>query len=76
MTEKLTQMLLAFESEHIWINENRETLLERYADLWIAVHNKQVVASDPDLAALLSKLPDPAHTCIEFITREVLEMVL
>ena len=34
------------------------------------------MASGPDLAGLLSKLSDPAHTCVDFITRESLEMVL
>lgn len=73
---QITDMLLSFEADHIWVNKNRETLLEQYADQWIGVKNGQVIASDPDLEGLLSKLPDPAHTCVEFITREPLEMVL
>jgi hypothetical protein len=76
MKEQLTDELLAFEADHAWVNENLKTLLEQYADQWIAVKNGQVIASDPDLAGLLSKLSDPAHTCVEFITREPLEMVL
>jgi len=76
MNGQFTNELLAFESDHAWVNENLETLLGQYADQWIAVKNAQVVASDPDLSGLLSKLPDPAHTCVEFITREPLEMVL
>lgn len=76
MKEQLTNQLLAFEADHTWVNENLETLLEQYAEQWIAVKNGQVIASDPDLAGLLSKLPDPAHTCVKFITREPLEMVL
>lgn len=76
MKEQLTDELLAFGADHVWVNENLETLLERYADQWIAVRNGQVIASDPDLPPLLSKLADPAHTCVEFITREPLEMVL
>jgi hypothetical protein len=76
MNGQFTNELLAFEGDHAWVNENLETLLGQYADQWIAVKNGQVVASDPDLSGLLSKLPDPAHTCVEFITREPLEMVL
>lgn len=76
MKEQLTNELLAFEADHLWVNENLGTLLEQYPDQWIAVKNGQVIASDPDLEGLLSKLPDPAHTCVEFITREPLEMVL
>ena len=76
MSNQLTNMLLAFEADHTWVNRNMETLQEQYADQWIAVKDGQVIASDPDLECLLSKLPDPAHTCVEFITREPLEMVL
>ena len=76
MNKQLTDELLAFEADHLWINENLETLLERYADQWIAVRHGQVIANDSDLTGLLSKLPDPAHTCVEFITREPLEMIL
>ena len=76
MDEQLTHKLLAFEADHLWINKNLKTLLEQYAEQWIAVENGQVIASDPDLAVLLSKLSDPTHTCVEFITREPLEMVL
>lgn len=76
MDEQLTEKLLAFEADHLWINENLETLLEQYAEQWIAVENGKVTASDSDLAGLISKLSDPAHTCVEFITREPLEMIL
>jgi len=76
MNNQVTNLLFSFEADHMWINENLARLLEQYVDQWIAVKNGQVLASDPDLAGLLSKLPDPAHTCVEFITRESLEMVL
>ena len=76
MNEQLTSRPLAFEADYVWINENLKTLLEQYAEQWIAVENGQVIAGDPELTGLLSKLPDPAHTCVEFITREPLEMVL
>lgn len=76
MNAQLTNLLLSFEADHLWVNKNLEKLLERYADQWIAVKNGQVIASDPELERLLSKLTDPAYTCVEFITREPLEMVL
>ncbi len=62
MNKQLTDELLAFEADHLWVNENLKTLLEQYADQWIAVKHGQVIAKDPDLTGLLSKLPDPAHT--------------
>ena len=76
MNSQLTNALLAFEADHVWLSQNLGALLELYPDQWIAVKDCKVIASDPDLAGLLSKLPDPAHTCVEFITREPLEMVL
>ena len=76
MAEQLTKEILAFESDHIWVHENFDDLFEKYHDQWIGVKNHQVIASDPDLLRLRDKLPDPTHTCIEFITREHLEMVL
>ncbi len=76
MSENIPQQLLDFENEHIWINDNLPTLLGQYAGQWIAVKGGRVIAGDPNLFNLISKLPDPAHTCIEFITRESMEMVL
>ena len=76
MNKSLDSELRAFEEDHAWVNENLETLLAQYPDQWIAVKNGQVIASDPDLAGLLSKLSNPAYTCVEFITREPLEMVM
>ena len=76
MSNQLTKDLLVFQADHVRINDKVGTLLDRYADQWIAVKGSQVIASDPHLSGLLRKLPDPAHTCVEFITRERLEMVL
>ncbi len=76
MNEKPLEELLAFETDHIWVNDNKEALLKKYADQWIGVKNSQVIASAPDLAGLISILPDPAHTCVEYVTSEPLEMVL
>jgi len=76
MRSQLTKEILAFESDHIWVHENFDDLLKKYPDQWIAVKDHRVIASGPDLSELREKLSDPAHTCIEFVTREHLEMVL
>ncbi|MDP8237567.1 MAG: DUF5678 domain-containing protein [Candidatus Hatepunaea meridiana] len=76
LNETLNDELLTFSSDHLWISDNLETLLEQYSDQWIAVKNCKIIASDPDLEGLMSKLPDPPHTCVEYITREPIEMVL
>lgn len=76
MSDRLTNELRAFEEDHIWVNEHLELLLSQYNEQWIAVKGGRVIASDPDFKSLLKKIPDPAHTCIQFITREPLEMIL
>src|SRR5438105_240287 len=70
MNERLDRELRQFTADHEWIEGNRETLLKQYADQWIAVKDGQVIASDPDLSSLRSRLSDPAHTSIQFLTRE------
>jgi len=76
MNNQFSKELLAFAQDHIWVNEHLESLLEEYAEQWIAVKNRQVIASDVDLMRLREKISDPAHTCIEFVTREPLDMLL
>jgi upstream activation factor subunit UAF30 len=68
--------LAIFTSDHVWIAENRSRLLETYADQWIAVKNKKVIASSPDYEHLLRSQSDPSHLCVQFISREPLEMIL
>lgn len=76
MSSQLSKELRAFAEDHIWVSEHLESLLEEYAEQWIAVRNRQVIASDVDLMHLRKKIPEPAHTCIEFVTHEPLEMLL
>ena len=76
MEENLTEVMRAFEADHVWVSDNLPELLKLYAEQWIAVKNRRVIASDTTLEALRPKVPDPAHTCVGFITLEPLEMVL
>jgi hypothetical protein len=76
MNDRVSKELDALAKDDIWINDHLDLLLNQYAEQWIAVQNEQVIASDPDFHALLKKLPDPGYTCVEFITREPLEMIL
>jgi len=73
---RISEQLLAFEEDRTWIEENLEELLGKYPEQWIAVKNGQVIASAPDFESLLSMVSDPAHTCIGFISKGPLEMVL
>jgi len=76
MEREITDRLRSFEADYVWANENKGTLLKDFNDQWIAVKDKKVIASDPDLNLLLSKISDPSHTYIELITSEPLEMIL
>ncbi|MGA9350973.1 MAG: DUF5678 domain-containing protein [Anaerolineae bacterium] len=76
MSNQLNKELHVFAEDHVWVSDQLESLLDKYGEQWIAVRNRRVIASDPDLMSLLGKLADPAHTCIEFVTREPLEIIL
>jgi hypothetical protein len=76
MFKQLTSKLLEFEADYLWINDNLKDLLKQYTNQWIAVKNGKIIANDPDLDILISKLENPAYTCVEFITSEPLRMVL
>ena len=41
MHEQLTDELLAYEADYLWINENIDILLEKYLNQWIAVKSGQ-----------------------------------
>ncbi len=56
MTDQLTKEILAFESDHIWIDENFDNLLKEYQYQWIGAKNHQVIASQlPFLSAVLAQ---------------------
>lgn len=76
MGNTFSKELAAFAEDHVWVSDHLESLLDMYAEQWIAVKSRRVIASDVDLMRLREKLADPAQTCIEFVTREPLEMVL
>jgi hypothetical protein len=76
MSNQFSKELRAFAEDHKWISDHLESLLNEYAEQWIAVKNRRVIASDVDLMLLREKLADSANTCVEFVTREPLEMLL
>jgi hypothetical protein len=53
---ELTEELRRFAEDHVWVYENREKLLEQYAEQWVSVKNAQVIgsSSDPIPASSLS----------------------
>jgi hypothetical protein len=61
---------LAFEADRAWIAANVTTLVREHAEHWIAVKDGRVIVSAVDLGEMLSRVPDLAHTCIEFINSQ------
>jgi len=76
MSDEMSKRLDDFAADHVWVNENMGALLKGYAEQWIAVKDRKVIASDSDLDLLISRLDDPANTCIECVTREPMVIVL
>lgn len=55
MNSKLTNELLALATDHTWINEDLETLLEQYPDSWIAVKKRDSPGDSRGYASSLRK---------------------
>lgn len=53
---KLHEAAAVFERSRSYIDSNREKLLKRYPNCWIAVHKEQVLAADKDLRGLISTI--------------------
>ena len=70
MTENMVDVIdemAAFEADREWIENHFPTLVEHFADHWIAVKKGALIASEVNLSELLSKVPDIEHSCIEYI---------
>ena len=76
MSTKISKKIRAFASDNIWVHENFDDLYKKYAEQWIAVKNHQVIASDVDFFTLKDKLQDSPRSCIEFITRDPLVIII
>ena len=51
---KLHEAAAVFEHSRSYIDSNREKLLKRYPNCWIAVHEEQVLVADKDLRRLIA----------------------
>jgi hypothetical protein len=58
--------------EYRWISNRRALLAKKYADMYIAVKNKQVLLAEKSVCALLVKLRlsgvDPNCVAVEFVS--------
>jgi len=53
---KLHEAAAVFEHSRSYVDANREKLMERYPNCWIAVHKEQVLAADKDLRRLIGTI--------------------
>lgn len=73
MADPTNDVPSAFKANNRWICENIEKLRQQYNDQWVAVLNKAVVDSGPDLRKLVDRLKSKhstvyAEIAVEFIT--------
>lgn len=59
-----------FRDDSDWLDENFERLLPEYENRWVAVRDCHIIASDPDLDALIAQPPEPGATAIKYIEPE------
>jgi len=76
MPNKTVYPLQDFQNDHLWFHGHRKKLLSTYKNRWVAVQKQKVIDSDKDFEVLCSRLKDPGHTFVEYVTDEPLEMIL
>jgi len=73
-------ILEEFSEDYEWFLKNRNELLPKYTNKWIAIHKKKILNSDNDLTLLLNRLRikgyKPEQILIEFLSREPVEAIL
>jgi len=68
---KLRESAVVFERSRSFIDFNREELLKRYPDCWVAVYKEHVLATDKDLQNLINTIRKSGK-CLEHIAVELL----
>lgn len=80
MSEDLALALAGFNNDFEWFLRNREELLPRYEDKWIAIHGKAILDSHEDLTTLVKRLRakglQPEQVLIQFLSKEPIEAIL
>jgi len=73
-------ILEEFSEDYGWFLKNRNELLPKYTNKWIAIHKKKILDSDNELTPLIKRLRTkglkPEQLLIEFLSREPLEAIL
>jgi len=62
-----------------WFQENYKELAEEYDGMFVAIYNRGVVDSDPDLDTLLERVEDRfpvEHVSIEYVSKDKIQLIL
>ena len=80
MSEDVALALIDFNKDFQWFLRNRERLLLKHEDKWVAISSKKVLDTDENLTALIKRLKDkgiqPEQILIQFLSKEPIEAIL
>lgn len=79
-TEEMTLQLGRFISDSNWVKDNYPDLIDKYAEQYIAVLDKEVIAYAPTMEKVLDSIDelgiDPNIVIIKFLTKEEISFLL
>ena len=74
------QMLTKVETDNDWLQENYAKIQEKHEKEFVAVSDKEVIASDKNIEKVIEKVKkmgkNPAFVLIEFIPKKGLILIL
>lgn len=78
--EEILRGIKEFSRDMDWLSKKHEELRKEFADKYIAIMNRRVIDSDPDLQKLLRRLKEsgknPSEIPVEFISKEPQRLIL
>jgi len=79
--ESGVQQLEEFEQDMRWIDQHYDELKKSYSEQFVAVHEQEVVDSDPELERLMDRLDKrygkrAGRIAVKYITKNKVELIL
>jgi len=79
--ESVVQQLEEFEQDMGWIDQHYDELKKRYSEQFVAVHQQEVIDSDPELGRLMDRLEKrygkrASRIAVKYITKKKVELIL
>ena len=80
MSKEVTSTLIKFNKDYKWFLQNREKLLYKYENKWVAIQNQKVLDSNENLTKLIEKLKakglPPEQILIQYVSKKPIEAIL